>query len=126
MQTPSTVFLFKFSQVEATTLKHIKYIAESEAGVDRVTNIGGSAWEHRSGEERNSSSQVLLTVVLALLLHQGMRFLSDLTIVLEDDYEAMFEEQSSQPENSGNTFIQICEEDPSGSYQELGGVPPSL
>lgn len=52
-------------------------------GVDRVTNIGGSAWEHRSGEERNSSSQVLLTVVLALLLHQGMRFLSDLTIVLE-------------------------------------------
>ena len=32
MQTPSTVFLFKFSQVEATTLKHIKYIAESEAG----------------------------------------------------------------------------------------------
>lgn len=56
-------------------------------GVDSVTNIGGSAWDHQSGEERNSISQELLTaavtIVLAVVLHQGMRFLSHLTIVLE-------------------------------------------
>lgn len=27
---------------------------------------------------------------------------------IADDNEAMFEEQSSQPENSGNAFIQRC------------------
>ena len=56
-------------------------------GVDSVTNIGGCAWEHRSGEERNSISQVLLkaavTIVLTVVLHLAMRFLSRLTIVLE-------------------------------------------
>ncbi|XP_015776888.1 PREDICTED: uncharacterized protein LOC107354910 [Acropora digitifera] len=119
--------------VEAATLKHIKYIAESKAGLDReysFTNRGGSAWGHRSGEERNSISQVLwtvaVTIVLAVVLHPAMGFLSHLTIVLEDDNEAMFEEHSSQPENSGNAFIQRCLEDPSGSYQEHGGVTPSL
>jgi len=32
----------------------------------------------------------------------------------------MFEGQRSQPEDSGDTFIQIRVEDPSGSYQEHG------
>ena len=40
---------------------------------------GGSAWEHQSGEERNSISPVWLTVVvtiivIAVLLYQCMRF----------------------------------------------------
>ena len=56
-------------------------------GLDSVTNIGGSAWEHQNGEERNSISQELLTVavtiILAVLLHQCMWFFSQVTIVLE-------------------------------------------
>ena len=56
-------------------------------GVDSVTNIGGSAWGHQSGEERISIFQGLLTVavtiVLAVLLHQCMWFFSQVTIVLE-------------------------------------------
>jgi len=31
-------------------------------------------------------------------------------LVIADDYEAMFEGQSSQPENSGDPIIQICVE----------------
>lgn len=54
-------------------------------GVDSFTNIGGSAWDHGSGEERNSISQWLTklrkTIVLAVLLHQCMWFL--VTIELE-------------------------------------------
>ena len=56
-------------------------------GLNSVTDIGGSAWEHQSGEERNSISQVLwrvaVTIVLAELLHQCMWFFSQVTIVLE-------------------------------------------
>ncbi|KAK2553305.1 hypothetical protein P5673_025269, partial [Acropora cervicornis] len=90
------------------------------------TNRGGSAWEHRSGEERNSISPVWLTVVvtiifIAVLLYQCMRY-----SVPEDVYEAMFEAQSSQPEDSGDTFIRIRVEDPSGSYQEHGADGKSM
>lgn len=49
-------------------------------GLNSVTDIGGSVWEHQSGEERNSISQVLwgvaVTFVLAKLLHQCMWFFS--------------------------------------------------
>jgi len=47
------------------------YILESEAGLDRelsFINRGGSAWGHRSGEERNSISLVWLTVLVTITL----------------------------------------------------------
>ncbi|XP_067041948.1 uncharacterized protein [Acropora muricata] len=111
-----------FSQVEAKTCD-IKYTLECEEGLNRengLTNRGGSAWGHRSGEERNSISPVWLTVVvtiifIAVLLYQCMRFSAP-----EDVYEAMYEGQSSQPEDSGDTFIQIRVEDSSGHSKESG------
>ncbi|XP_067041737.1 uncharacterized protein [Acropora muricata] len=110
-------------EVEAATCKYNVYVLESEAGLDSFTHRGGSAWKHQSGEERNSISPVLLTVLVTItlaVLYWCVRFFTQVTSASEDDYEAMFEGQSSQPENSGDPIIQICVEDSCGHCKESG------
>ncbi|XP_015776909.1 PREDICTED: uncharacterized protein LOC107354921 isoform X2 [Acropora digitifera] len=104
--------------VEAAPCKYNKNNVESEAGLDReysFTNRGESAWGHGSGEERNSISPVLLTVLVTLILavlYQCMRFLRQVAMALEGHYEATYEGQS----NSSDAIISIME-DQSGNYR---------
>ncbi|XP_044176345.1 uncharacterized protein LOC114947826 isoform X5 [Acropora millepora] len=87
-------------------------------GLDRgysFTNRGGSAWGHRSGEERNSFSPVLLTVLVTLILavlYQCMRFLRQVAMALEGHYEATYEGQN----NSSDAIISVME-DQSENYR---------
>ncbi|XP_067041746.1 uncharacterized protein [Acropora muricata] len=77
-------------EVEAAPCKCNKNNVDSEAGLDReysFTNRGGSAWGHGSGEEGNSISPVLLTVLVTLILavlYQCMKFLRQVAIALEE------------------------------------------
>ncbi|XP_067041736.1 uncharacterized protein [Acropora muricata] len=114
-------------EVEAATCKYNVYVLESGAGLDReysFANRRGSAWGHRSGEEiRNSISPVWLTVLVTIILavlYWCVRFFTQVTSASEGDDDAMFEGQSSQPENSGDPIIQICVEDSSGHCKESG------
>ena len=55
-------------------------------GLDSFTNRGGSVWEHRSGEERNSISPVLLTVLVTItsaVLYWCVRFFTQVTSASE-------------------------------------------
>ncbi|XP_074621487.1 uncharacterized protein LOC141879997 isoform X2 [Acropora palmata] len=115
-------------EVEAATCKHNKNNVESEAGLDgeySSTNRGGSAWGHRSGEERNSIFPIWVTVLVTLILavlyrYRRMMFPRLVAMALEDDYGPTFEGQSS----SSDTIIPIREEtsimeESSGNYQGI-------